>query len=75
MGADPVLAALAAACPAARPAQPGDAVAGVLPRFAAAPATVAEASALLRAAAAHDLTVVRARRRQQARLGRPAPPV
>jgi glycolate oxidase FAD binding subunit len=58
VGADPVLAALAAACPAARPAQPGDAVAGVLPRFAAAPATVAEASELLRAAAVHDLAVV-----------------
>jgi glycolate oxidase FAD binding subunit len=52
------LGALAAACPAARPALPGDAVAGVLPRFAASPATVAEASALLRAAAAHDLAVV-----------------
>jgi glycolate oxidase FAD binding subunit len=55
---DPVLADLATACPAARPAQPGDAVAGVMPRFAAAPATVAEASGLLRAAAAHDLAVV-----------------
>ena len=58
MGADPVLDALAAACPAARPAQPGDAVAGVTPRFAAAPATVAQASGLLRAAAVHDLAVV-----------------
>src|SRR4029077_17093419 len=58
VGADPVLAALAAACPAARPAQPGDAVAGVMPRFTASPATVAEASELLRAAAAHDLAVV-----------------
>ena len=58
MGADPVLDALAAGCPAARPAQPGDAVAGVTPRFAAAPATVAQASGLLRAAAAHDLAVV-----------------
>jgi glycolate oxidase FAD binding subunit len=56
--ADQVLGALAAACPAARPAQPEDAIAGVRPRFAAAPATVAEASALLRAAAAHDLCVV-----------------
>ncbi len=56
--ADPVLRALAAACPAAREAVPGDAVAGVLPRFAASPATVAEASALLRAAAEHDLAVV-----------------
>ena len=58
VGTDPVLADLAAACAAARQAQPGDAIAGVLPRFAAAPATVAEASGLLRAAAAHGLTVV-----------------
>ena len=58
MAADPVLGALAAACPTARPAQPGDAVAGVLPRFAASPATVAQASELLRTAAAHDLAVV-----------------
>jgi glycolate oxidase FAD binding subunit len=56
--ADSVLRALAAACPASRPAGPADAVAGVTPRFAASPATVAEASALLRAAAEHDLTVV-----------------
>ena len=52
MGADPVLGVLAAACPAARPAEPGDEIAGVLPRFAASPASVAEASALLAAAAA-----------------------
>jgi len=58
VGADPVLEALAAACPAARAARPEDAVAGVMPRFAASPATVAEASELLRAAAAHDLAVV-----------------
>jgi len=58
VGADAAVDALAAACPAARPAGPGDAVAGVMPRFAAAPATVAEASGLLRAAAAHDLAVV-----------------
>src|SRR5262249_34266232 len=58
VGADPVLGALAAACPAARPAEPGDAVAGVMPRFTASPATVAEASTLLAAAAAHDLAVV-----------------
>ena len=72
MGADPVLAALAAACPAARPAQPGDAVAGVMPRFAASPATVAEASELLRAAAAHDLAVVP--RGGSSKLGWGAPP-
>jgi glycolate oxidase FAD binding subunit len=56
--ADPVLAALTAACPASRPGSPGDAVAGVTPRFAASPASVAEASAVLRAAAEHDLAVV-----------------
>ncbi|HET7243448.1 MAG TPA: FAD-binding oxidoreductase [Streptosporangiaceae bacterium] len=72
MAADPVLAALAAACPAARPAQPGDAVAGVMPRFAASPATVAEASELLRAAAAHDLAVVP--RGGSSKLGWGAPP-
>ncbi len=72
MGADPVLAALAAACPAARPAQPGDAVAGVMPRFAAAPATVTEASELLRAAAVHDLAVVA--RGGSSKLGWGAPP-
>jgi glycolate dehydrogenase FAD-binding subunit len=72
VAADPVLAALAAACPAARPAQPGDAVAGVMPRFAASPATVAEASGLLRAAAAHDLAVVP--RGGSSKLGWGAPP-
>jgi glycolate dehydrogenase FAD-binding subunit len=55
---DPVLQAVAAACPAARPAEPDDAVAGVAPRYAAAPATVAEAGALMRAAAEHGLAVV-----------------
>jgi glycolate oxidase FAD binding subunit len=58
VAADPVLGSLAAACAAARPARPEDAVAGVMPRFAAAPATVAEAGELMRAAAAHDLAVV-----------------
>ena len=72
MGADPVLGALAAACPAARPAGPGDAVAGVMPRFAASPATVAEAGALLAAAAAADLAVVP--RGGGSKLGWGAPP-
>jgi glycolate oxidase FAD binding subunit len=72
VAADPVLAALAAACPATRPAQPGDAVAGVMPRFAASPATIAEASELLRAAAAHDLAVVP--RGGSSKLGWGAPP-
>ncbi len=75
MGADPVLAALAAACPAARPAQPGDAVAGVMPRFAAAPATVAEASELLRAAAVHGLAVVARGGSSKLGWGAPAPAV
>jgi glycolate oxidase FAD binding subunit len=56
--ADPVLQALTAACPTARPGSAADAVAGVTPRFAASPASVAEASAVLRAATEHDLTVV-----------------
>ena len=72
MAADPVLAALATACPATRPAQPGDAVAGVMPRFAASPATIAEASDLLRAAAVHDLAVVP--RGGSSKLGWGAPP-
>ncbi len=55
---DPVLAALAAACPATRPAAPQDAVAGVTPRYAASPVTLSQASALMRAAAEHDLAVV-----------------
>jgi len=72
VAADPVLAALATACPATRPAQPGDAVAGVMPRFAASPATIAEASDLLRAAAVHDLAVVP--RGGSSKLGWGAPP-
>ncbi|HEY5987410.1 MAG TPA: FAD-binding oxidoreductase, partial [Streptosporangiaceae bacterium] len=55
---DPVLAALTAACPATRPAAPEDAVAGVTPRYTASPATVSQASALMRAAAEHALAVV-----------------
>ena len=58
MADDAILGALAAACPASRPASAGDAVAGVTPRYSASPATVAEASALLRTAAEHDLVVV-----------------
>jgi glycolate oxidase FAD binding subunit len=54
-----VPAALSAACPAVREADPAsDAVAGVMPSFVASPASTEEASALLRAAAAHGLTVV-----------------
>jgi glycolate oxidase FAD binding subunit len=51
--------ALAAACPAVREASPDtDAVAGVAPSFVASPVSTEEASALLRIAAAHGLTVV-----------------
>jgi glycolate oxidase FAD binding subunit len=50
---------LAAACPAVREAFPDtDAIAGVVPSFVASPASTEEASALLRIAAAHGLTVV-----------------
>jgi glycolate oxidase FAD binding subunit len=54
-----VRAALAAACPAVREADPAsDSVAGVKPSLVASPSGTEEASALLRAAAAHDLAVV-----------------
>jgi glycolate oxidase FAD binding subunit len=58
MAGDAVLRALAKACDSAAPATAADAVAGVEPRYTAAPATVAEASALLRAAAAEGLAMV-----------------
>jgi glycolate oxidase FAD binding subunit len=58
MAGDAVLRALAGACPAARAADAGDAVAGVAARYAASPASVAEASAVMRAAAEQGLTVV-----------------
>jgi len=58
MTGDAVLPELAAACPAARLATGADAVAGVVPRYAAAPASVGQASALLRAAGRHELSVV-----------------
>jgi glycolate oxidase FAD binding subunit len=58
MADDAVLRALAAACPAARTADASDAVAGVAPRYAASPASVAEASAVMRVAAEQALTVV-----------------
>jgi len=58
MADDAVLRALAGACPATRPAEAGDAVAGVPPRYAASPASVAEAGAVMRVAAEQDLTVV-----------------
>jgi glycolate oxidase FAD binding subunit len=49
---------LTAACPDVRPATPADAVAGVAPRYVAAPATEAAASALLAAAAGLGLAVL-----------------
>jgi glycolate oxidase FAD binding subunit len=54
-----LLTALAAACPALRESTGDtDAIAGVVPSFVASPASTEEASALLRIAAAHGLTVV-----------------
>ena len=50
--------ALAAACEAVRPGAAGDAVSGIVPSFVAAPVSTAEASAVLRACAEHDLAVV-----------------
>src|SRR6516164_263417 len=58
MTGDAVLPELAAASPAARPATEADAVAGVVPRYAASPASTGQASALLRAAERHELSVV-----------------
>lgn len=58
MAADQVRKDLTAACPSAREAAGEDAVSGVTPRYAASPASTAEASALLRTAAEHDLAVV-----------------
>ena len=58
MAGDAALRALAAACPATRAAGAGDAVAGVTPRYAASPASVAEASAVMRAAGEQGLAVV-----------------
>lgn len=48
---------LAGAC-AARPGEPGDAVAGVVPAYVATPATVAEAAAVMRVAAGRGLAVM-----------------
>jgi glycolate oxidase FAD binding subunit len=49
---------LTSACPDVRPATEADAVAGAVPRYVAAPATEAQASALLTAAAALGLAVL-----------------
>jgi glycolate oxidase FAD binding subunit len=58
MTTDTIPGALALACRAVTPAAPRDAVAGVMPSWVASPASVEEASAVLRAAADHDLAVV-----------------
>jgi glycolate oxidase FAD binding subunit len=58
MTGDAVPGVLARACPGVRTAGPGDAVAGVMPRYVAGPADPAEASAVLRAAAAEGLAAV-----------------
>lgn len=58
MTAGSVLGAVEAVCPQVRPAGPDDAVAGVQPSLVAAPASVDEASAVMRAAAGHGLAVL-----------------
>ncbi len=58
MTADAVPDVLAKACSEVRPAGPDDAVAGVVPRFVARPADVAEAAAAMRAAVSLGMTVV-----------------
>ena len=60
MSGDPALVSkdLAGACPEVRDGAAGDAIDGVLPAFVASPGSTGEASALLRAAAEHELAVV-----------------
>jgi glycolate oxidase FAD binding subunit len=58
MTADAVPELLAKACSEVRPAKPDDAVAGVVPRFVAHPADVAEAAATMGAAASLGMTAV-----------------
>jgi glycolate oxidase FAD binding subunit len=58
MTTDTIPGALALACRAVTPAAPRDAVAGVMPSWVAYPASLEEASAVMRAAADHDLAVV-----------------
>jgi len=50
--------ALTTACETVRPGEAADAVGGRVPAFVAAPGSTAQASALMRAAAEHDLAVV-----------------
>jgi len=70
--AGPAASALAKACPQVSEAGPGDAVAGVMPRFVARPGDVAEAAAVMRAAAAGGLATVA--RGAGTRLGWGGPP-
>jgi glycolate oxidase FAD binding subunit len=72
MTAPSVLGPLAEACSQVREAGPGDAVAGIRPQYVAAPADVAEASAVMQAAAAAGLAVVP--RGTGSRLGWGSPP-
>jgi len=58
MSAPSVLGPLAEACSQVREAGADDAVAGVMPQYVASPADVAEASAVMRAAAAAGLAVI-----------------
>ena len=58
MTTDTIPGALALACRAVTPAAPRDAVAGVMPSWVAYPASLEEASAVMRAAADHGLAVV-----------------
>jgi glycolate oxidase FAD binding subunit len=57
MTTDTIPGALALACRAVRPAGPRDVVAGVMPSWVASPASLEEASAVMQAAADHDLAV------------------
>lgn len=72
MSAPSVLGPLAEACSQVREAGPDDAVAGIVPQYVASPADVAEASAVMQAAAAAGLAVVP--RGTGSRLGWGSPP-
>jgi glycolate oxidase FAD binding subunit len=72
--ADPgiIAKALAAACESLRPGSAGDALGGIAPAFVASPSSVADASAVMRTAAEHGLTVTP--RGSGSRLGWGTPP-
>jgi glycolate oxidase FAD binding subunit len=74
MSTDPgiIARALASACESLRPGSAADAVGGITPLFVASPSSVAEASAVMRAAAEHGLAV--AARGSGSRLGWGSPP-